>query len=183
MSVTRNKMVASLLITSLVCFLSMDFADARRGGGGHRMMRGGPAASGSFHRSFARPTRSLSRATMNRGLNRSAKQSTYRDRVSQRSDNRQDRFDQRQEFRNDRYDDRKEFRKDRYDDRKEFYNDRNEWYEDRWRTGAFLTVAAWNRMNCAYTTIIVENITYYDCDGVRYERVYRGGEVTYIIVN
>lgn len=38
-------------------------------------------------------------------------------------------------------------------------------------------------MNCAYTTVVVGGITYYDCNGVRYERVYRGSEVTYIIVN
>ena len=38
-------------------------------------------------------------------------------------------------------------------------------------------------MKCNYTTVIIENNTYYDCDGVRYDRVYRDGEVTYIIVN
>jgi hypothetical protein len=38
-------------------------------------------------------------------------------------------------------------------------------------------------MSCRYTTVIVNGITYYDCNNVRYERVYRGSEVTFIIVN
>ena len=30
---------------------------------------------------------------------------------------------------------------------------------------------------------VVNSITYYDCNGVRYERVYRSGQTVYIIVN
>ncbi|MEP5765152.1 MAG: hypothetical protein ABJ308_11180 [Halieaceae bacterium] len=170
-----SKLAMALLALSLGSLLVVEFAEARRGGGmrggGMRAMRGGPAASGSFNRSIARPSRSP-------GFDRPARQPGYsrptrdlssttidRDRVNERVDNRQDYREQ---------------RRDRVDD---YYDDRRDWYEDRWRTGAYLSIAAWNRMSCPYTTTIVDNITYYDCYGVRYERVYRGTEITYIIVN
>mgnify|MGYP001818636129 CR=1 FL=1 len=202
MRAASTKLMTGLMVASVVCLLAMDFAEARRGGGGgrgHSMSRGGPAASGSFNRSRARPSggssmssrdrstnrnvnRDMNRAT-NRDVNRDVKRDTDRqvdqDRLDQRQDNRQDRFDQRQ----DNIDQRQDFRKDAYDDRKEYYDNRNEWYEDRWRAGAYLSVSSWNRMNCSYTTVRVDSITYYDCNGVRYERVYRGTSVTYIVVN
>jgi hypothetical protein len=209
MKAISGKMVAALLIVSVVSLVMMDFADARRGGrgGGRSMSRGGPAASGSFNRSRARPQRSPSQRDFSRGgtsqrpdsrQNRGdQRQGNRQDRGDQRqgdrqdrSDQRQDNMDERQDKRQDRNDQRQEniderqdFRQDVYDDRREYYDDRNEWYEDRWRRRAFVTAASWSRMNCAYTTVIVNGITYYDCGGVRYERVYRGSEVTYIIVN
>jgi hypothetical protein len=139
--------------------------------GGMRTMRGGPAASGSFNRSIARPSRGTD-------FNRSSRQSTHtrssrdpwsntidRDRLEERADNRQD---------------YREERRDRVDD---YYDNRRDWYEDRWRAGAYLSISAWNRMACPYTTTMVNNVMYYECYGVRYERVYRGTEITYIIVN
>jgi len=194
MTARYNNWLTGLMIASVICFLAIDFAEARRGGGGGRgMMRGGPAASGSFNRSRVQPQRSRSRQNMNRGnvdrgnMNRG---NVNRDNMNQRQGNRQDNLDQRQENRQDRFDQRQEnvderqdFREDVYKDRKDYYEDRQDWYEDRWRAGAFLTVTSWNRMGCSYTTVLVDGVTYYDCNGVRYERVLRGTEVTYIIVS
>ena len=199
MTVRYSNWLTGLMIASVICFLAMDFAEARRGGGGGRgMMRGGPAASGSFNRSRVRPQRSVSRQNVNRGnMNRD---NMNRGNINQGQGNRQDRFDQRQENRQERFDQRQEniderqdFREEVYKDRKDYYEDRQDWYEDRWRVGAFLTVSSWNRMGCSYTTVLVNGITYYDCNGVRYERVFgatvvledaeSGTQVTYIIVN
>ena len=194
MKAISGKMVAALLIVSVVSLLMMDFADAQRGGrgGGRSMSRGGPAASGSFNRSRARPQSSPSQRDSNRG-GAGQRQGDRQDRGGQRQDNRddrqdnrQDRGDQRQDNRNDRQDnrnDRQDNRDDRQDNRREHFDDRNEWYEDRWRRRAFVTAASWRSMNCNYTTVVSNGITFYDCSGVRYERVYRGSQVTYIIVN
>ena len=95
-----------------------------------------------------------------------------------RNDNRQDRSDQRQ----DNLSDRQDFRSERYDDRKEWHNDRKEWYEDRWRRGAYVSMSSWGRVGCR-NTVYVNGVRYYDCGGVRYERVYRGSSVVYVIVN
>ncbi|MGB5623538.1 MAG: hypothetical protein WBN65_13680 [Gammaproteobacteria bacterium] len=188
MSPTHGKLLTSLMVTSLVCFLALDFAEARRGGGGgggRGMSRGGPAASGSFQRSRVQPQRRSSNRNMNRDVSRQQRpanqdrQNNRQDNLDQRQDNRQDRFDQRQ----DNLDERQDNREKVYDDRKEYYDDRNEWYEDRWRAGAYLTVASWNRMGCRYNMVVVNGITYYDCDGTRYEQVYRGGQTVYIVVN
>ena len=178
MRTTKGKLVPGLLVASMLCFLAMEFADARgRGGGGRSMSRGGPAASGSFQRSRARPQSNVSRTTMNRGNNMQGQRA---DRNSQQQDNRQDRFDQRQ----DNVDRKQDNRNERYDDRKEYRHDRNEWYEDRWRRGAYLSIASWNSRGCRNSTVVIVNgMTYYDCNNVRYERVYRGTEITYIIVN
>jgi hypothetical protein len=148
-------MTAGLVFLFLLGFVAVDFAEARRGGGGGRVMRGGPAASGAMNRSFARPAQRSSFSTPARN-------------TSEKTPNR------------DEIHDRREERRDRVEDR---YDDRRDWYEDRWRAGAYLSLAAWNDLDCHYTTVVVEGITYYDCDGVRYERVYHGSEVTYIIVN
>lgn len=191
MTARYGNWMTGLAIASIICFLAWDFAEARRGlggGGGRGMMRGGPAASGSFNRARVQPQRSFSRQNMNRGNmnqarmdrgNMDQRQSDRQDRFDQRQENRQERFDQRQE----NIDERQDFREDVYKDRKDYYEDRQDWYEDRWRAGAFLTVSAWSRMGCSYTTVLVNGITYYECNGVRYERVLRGTEVTYIIVN
>ena len=193
MRTINSNMITGLLVASLVCFLAMDFAEARRGGGGgggRGMSRGGPAASGSFQRSRVQPQRRTSQRTTNRAVNpqqrtvnqdraRPQQRDVDQDRVDQRQDNRQDRFDQRQ----DNIDQRQDNREKVYKDRKEYYDDRNEWYEDRWRRGAYISVSSWNRMDCRYNMTVVNSITYYDCNGVRYERVYRGGQTVYIIVN
>lgn len=44
-------------------------------------------------------------------------------------------------------------------------------------------MATWSSMNCGFSTVIIDTITYYMCDGIRYERVYRGGEVIFIVVD
>jgi len=180
MKVKSSKLVIGLLALCLGILLVVDFAEAgRRGGmrggglraGGMRTMRGGPASSGSFNRSIARPSRGPDfsarsrQPTYTRPPGNPSSSTINRDRLDERVDNRQDYREQ---------------RSDRVDD---YYDDRRDWYEDRWRTGAYLSMAAWNRMACPYTTMVIDNILYYECYGVRYERVYRGTEITYIIVN
>jgi hypothetical protein len=184
-----HTIVIGTLIT-MIWAVTYQIADARRGGfgGGHRTMsRGGPAMGGSFHRSSARPQGSFNRS-MNRpqqGMNQTwgsrgsvgnrdiGDRSQLGTRTSDRTlseegrDKVQDRYDDRQEFRN---------------DSKEYYNDRQEWYENAWRRGMYYSAARWASVGCN-NVVYVNGIRYYDCGGVRYEQVYRGGEVTYIIVN
>lgn len=224
MKATCNNLMMSLAVASVVFLLAADFAEARRGGrggGGHRMSHGGPASSGSFNRSRARPSMNRSRSTTNRSMNRDLGPSTSRtrgrdldpvmgqtrprdrdpgNRVTRPGDgnpgtglNRPgdpgdgsrpsidpDRADEIKDNRQDRIDDRDDYR----DNRNEYYSDRNEWYEDRWRSGAYISVSSWNSRSCGYTnTVIVGATTYYMCEGVRYERVYRGSEVTFIIAD
>jgi hypothetical protein len=232
----------SLAVGSVVMLLVADFAEARRGGrmgGAHRMSRGGPAASGSFNRSRARPSvnrgmnrgmnRDLGRG-MDRGMNRGMDRDLGRDvdlgrrtsqpvlrdpgpgtgqtrpgdrdpddRLTRPGEGRPgdgvtrpgepgdgerptidpDRADEIKDNRQDRVDDRQQY----LDDRNEYYSDRNEWYEDRWRAGAYVSVVSWNSMNCGFNTVIIGAVTYYMCDGIRYERVYRGSEVIYIVAD
>jgi hypothetical protein len=191
MSFANRKIVLSLLAASVVCLLAVEFAEAgRRGGGGGRAMsRGGPAASGSFQRNRARPQSRPRQGQYDRGSRygqgqrqgqwqNQDREGDRQDRFDERQQNRQDRFDQRQ----DQIDERQDFAREVHDDREEYYNDRREWYEDAWRRGSYITVTSWNRMSCSYTTYVTDGITYYECNGVRYERVYRGGEVVYIVV-
>jgi len=73
MRVATSRVVTSLAAAAVICLLAVDFAEARRGGrigGGHRMMRGGPAASGAFNRSRARPRMNRPRPAPNRGMSR-----------------------------------------------------------------------------------------------------------------
>jgi hypothetical protein len=181
-----SKLLTSLLGASLLCLLVIDFAEAQRrgGGGGHRggghsMSRGGPASSGSYQRSRVQPSSTPTRQSADRRNTHQNQRPDYSDQRQDNVDRRQDNVDNRQDNVSKGQDNRKEYK----NDRKEYYDNRNEWYEDRWRRGAYLSVASWNRMNCRYTTSIVSGVTYYNCNGVRYERVYRGTQVTYIIVN
>jgi hypothetical protein len=176
MKLAMSKFICICLAAGIVTLLTIDFVEAARGGrgGGKSMSRGGPAASGSFQRSRARPQSRTQTRTQS-----SANRSSQRQDVRQnRTENRQNRADNRSE----RVDNRQDFRNERYDDRKEFRGDRREWYEDRWRRGRFITATSWVRVGCN-NVVIVNGIRYYDCGGVRYERVYRGSQVTYIIVN
>ena len=116
--------------------------------------------------------------SQDRTANRQDRSGNRQDNLDQRQDNRQDRFDQRQE----QIDERQDFAKEVHKDREEYYDDRKEWYEDRWRRGSYVTVTAWGSMGCRMDPVLVGARRYYECRGVRYERVYRGGEVVYIIV-
>jgi hypothetical protein len=179
-----SKFALGLLVLSLASILVVDFAEARRGGGmraggmragGMRAMRGGPAASGSFNRSIARPSRGSDFGRPARNPSRNPTYTRPSTDLSSTNIDR-DRLD-------DRVDNRQDYREERYDRVDDYYDDRRDWYEDRWRAGAYLSIAAWNRMSCPYTTVVIDSITYYECYDVRYERVYRGTEITYIIVN
>jgi hypothetical protein len=198
-----SRIATVAIVTFVVGLTTIDLVEAARrggGGGGRSMSRGGPAAGGSFQRSHTRPQRNSgmdrsrtgsrdmgsygnrtqgdrAQGDLTRG-DRAQSDRAQGDRYDQRQDNMQDRNDQRQ----DNLSDRQDVRSDRYDDRKEYYDDRKEWYEDRWRRGAYVSVGSWGRIGCR-NTVIVNGMTYYDCGGVRYERVYRGSTVTYVIVN
>jgi len=168
MNSSYSRFSGALLVVGIVALLTIDFVEAARpGGGGRSMSRGGPAASGSFQRSRARPQSSNRQTKDNR---RNQRQDVRQNKV----ENRQNRADNRQENVSDR-------RENRQDVRREVRDDRQEWYEDRWRRGRFVTATSWTRIGCS-TVIIVNGVRYYECGGVRYERVYRGTEVTYIIV-
>lgn len=192
MMAINGRITTGLVAAFLVCFLAVEFAEAgRRGGGGRGMARGGPAAGGSFNRSMTRPQRSPSSNRMNRGVSDRGNYGTRgdrtinQDRADQIKNNNQDRYDQRQDRldqRQDNIDNRQDFAKEVHNDRKEYYNDRQEWYEDRWRRGSYVTVYSWSSMGCVYDPVIVGTDRYYDCRGVRYSRVSRGGEVVFIAV-
>ena len=73
----------------------------------------------------------------------------------------------------------------RQDYRNEYYNDRDDFYEA-WRhysVGTSITVVRFESMSCTTTSTKVGGVTYYDCGGVWYNRVYRGGSVNYVVVN
>ncbi len=199
MNSTIGKGVLSVLAATILCMIAIDFAEAqRRGGGGrgggmHRggMHRGGAAASGSFQRSRARPQtrdygtrdRDFSRGTRDRNVSTSDRQANRDERNDQRQTDRDTRRDQGQDNRDDRWDQRQDNIDDRQDFAKEVHNDREEWYEDRWRGGTYISVSSWNTMSCNYTTVVQAGVTYYNCNGVNYERVYHGGQVVYVVSN
>jgi len=162
MSRLHGKLACAAIAAMIVTLFTIDIVEAARGGpggGGRSMHRGGPAASGSFQRSRARP------------------QAT-----SQRRDTRQDVRGDRREVRQDVGGERREVRQDVRSEAREWRGNRREWYEDRWRRGLFVSVTSWRRVGCS-TIIYVDGVKYYECGGVRYERVYRGTEVVYIIVS
>ncbi len=69
--------------------------------------------------------------------------------------------------------------------RNEYYEDRNEFYDD-WRyygVGTSITVVTYDSLSCTRTSSSVGGVTYYECGGVWYNRVYTGGSVNYVIVN
>ena len=193
MKTASHKGVLAVLVVALVCFLTFDFAEAQRrgggggrGGGGRSMHRGGAASSGSMQRSRARPQRqSPSRQNTdfsreNLPAQRPAQKPEQGQRQQRDQQDRDDRNDQRQDNidrRNDQIDERQDFAKD-------VHNERKEWYEDNWRRGGtYISVSSWNTMNCRYTTVYRNGMTQYSCGGVYYERVYRGGEVVYVVTN
>ncbi|MGI9264571.1 MAG: hypothetical protein ACR2QU_06570 [Gammaproteobacteria bacterium] len=186
MKSTTGKGVLAVLTVMIVCFLTIEFAEARRGGGsrggGRSMHRGGPAAGGSMQRSRTRP-QSQNRGTQNRDFsreNRPAQRPEQSQRQQRDQQDRDDRYDQRQDNidrRHDQIDERQEFAKD-------VHNERKEWYEDNWRRGGtYISISSWNSMNCRYTTVYRNGMTQYNCNGVYYERVYRGGQVVYVVTN
>ena len=110
--------------------------------------------------------------------NRGSRTNNRSDNRSDRMDNRSDNMDNRMDNRDDRYQDRREYRDDYYDDRREWVEDRQ-----RLRVGAYLTASAFGAMSCSPTIVVVGGIQYSQCGGGWYQRAYRGGSVTYIVVN
>jgi hypothetical protein len=154
MTPLQRRFVCSALTAVIVALFTIDLVEAARGGpGGGRSVSRGGAAASG---SFQR--------------SRARPQTS-----AQRRDNRRD---TRQDVRSDR----REVRQDVRSERREFRGDRREWYEDRWRRGLFVSVTSWARVGCN-TVIYVNGVRYYECGGVRYERVYRGTEVVYIIAS
>ena len=110
------------------------------------------------------------------------------DRLDNRGDNMNDRQDWGDNNREDRQDDRQDFIEDEIDD---------DW--DRCRgdcggvvagvvVGAAIGAAATHDLHtviytlpCSTTAVMFNSVSYYNCSGVWYERVYSGGDVTYIV--
>lgn len=152
--------------------------EARRGGGGggrgggRSFSRSGPAASGSV------------RSHKSMGSQRGGNQMSQRDhRGADRGDRRGDRNDARKENREDWQDHRDDVREDRQDFAEDVYDDRRDYYDDRYRrrVGVSITYATFSSLSC--DTIHVGGVTYYQCGHDWYSRSYRGGNVTYIVVN
>ncbi len=164
---TAAQLFALLCAVSLVLLVVFDAESRGRGGrGGGGCNRGGAAAGGSFghQRSYG-------------GGNRSNRTYNNSDRMDNRADDRNDRMNERTDNRQDRYQDRREYADD-------YYDDRREWVEDRqaMRIGAYLTASAFGAMSCSPTIVVVGGVTYNQCGGDWYQRAYRGGSVTYIVV-
>ncbi len=165
---TATQFFAILCAVTLVMFVVFDAESRGRGGrGGGGFNRGGAAAGGSFghQRSYG-------------GGNRSNRTNNNNDRMNDRAGDRNDRMNERTDNRQDHYQDRRE----NVDD---YYDDRREWVEDRQavRIGAYLTASAFGAMSCSPTIVVVGGVTYNQCGGDWYQRAYRGGSVTYIVVN
>jgi hypothetical protein len=144
----------AILCAVSVVLLAVSDAEGRgRGGRGGGFNRGGVAAGGSFGHQ--------------RSFGGGNRMGNRNDRMNQRMDNRQDRY---------------EDRRDRVDD---YYDDRRDWVEDRQavRVGAYLTASAFSAMSCSPSIVVVGGITYSQCGGDWYQRAYRGGSVTYVVVN
>ena len=194
MKTASRKGVLAVLVVALVCFLTFDFAEAQRrgggggrGGGGRSMHRGGAASSGSMQRSRARPQRQ-SPSRQNNDFSRENR-SAQRPEQGQRQERDQQRDQQDRDDRNDQRQDNIDRRNDQIDERQDFakdvHNERKEWAEDNWRRGGgtYISVSSWNSRSCSYTTIYRNGMTQYSCGGVYYERVYRSGEVVYVVTN
>jgi hypothetical protein len=154
---TAAQFFALLCGVSLVLLVVFDAESRGRGGrGGGGFNRGGAAAGGSFGHQ--------------RGYGGSNRMNNNNGRMNDRAD---DRMDNRQ----DHYQDRR----DHVDD---YYDDRREWVEDRQavRIGAYLTASAFGAMSCSPTIVVVGGVTYNQCGGDWYQRAYRSGSVTYIVV-
>lgn len=200
--------VTSLLFGVFV-FIATD-ADTRgrggRGGGRGGVSRSGPASGGSFRGSRgsrqARPSVSRPSArpgagsgTLERPSTRPERPTTRPDRPStrpgegpgerpDREDNREDWQQHRQDMQEDRQDYMDSARYQRHENVEEWHT-YDEWAEDRWRwrVGATLTAATFRSLSCTTTTVVVGNVTYYQCGSTWYNRAYSGGQVTYIVVN
>ena len=114
-------------------------------------------------------------------------------------DNRGDRLDNRGDNMNDRQDWGDNNREDRQDDRQDFIEDE---IDDDWDgcrgdcdgvvagvvVGAAIGAAATHdhhtviyTLTCSATAVMLNSVSYYICSSVWYERVYSGGDVTYIV--
>ena len=114
-------------------------------------------------------------------------------------DNRGDRLDNRGDNMNDRQDWGDNNREDRQDDRQDFIEVEIDDDWDRCRgdcggvvagvvVGAAIGAAATHDLHtviytlpCSTTAVMFNSVSYYNCSGVWYERVYSGGDVTYIV--
>lgn len=90
----------------------------------------------------------------------------YKDPYSQAYKNQKSLYNTRQQVARSHYDDRREWRKDN-------------WYYGR---GRYAGVRIYYSVPCTYTVNVINGHTYYQCGTVRYDRVYNGGQVTYIVV-
>lgn len=185
-----------IILALLILVFDYSYVIARGGrGGGRSFSSSGAARSGSMHsnRSYQASRRS------NRGVNQ---QRTSTGRYDSQADRQQDRRDT-QSDRRDYRDDARGDRQDYYDDVRSERREYAERYHDEWHghhhyehwesgrafaaglvVGTTLSLAAFNS---AYpsgcVTTYVGNTAYYQCGTTWYQRAYRHGSVTYIVVN
>ena len=179
--------------------------------GGHSISRSGPARAGSMraggvhHRQRASSynrsnrqknygNRNIDRGNIqNRQVNKGDIQTRRKDNQGNRQDNRKNLQEDRQDWKDDNREDWQEYGDKARDERHELVE--NNWDEGEWgegeHIGAFvagavigtvITAAAFNSNNCASGVVYVDNFAYYQCSGSWYQQVYRGGDVTYIVV-
>ena len=191
---SRLLIIGTALLTMM---LFVGELEARRGGGGGMrgggmkggggFSRGGAASRGSFS---GRSTKSASRPTTRPSTSRPDRSASRQSNAGDRQSNRQDNAGDRQGNRDASREDRQDAARDRQDDRQDFVEDE---LDDRWdhRGGAFVAgavvgAAASNNtyittLPCSATAIPFNGVSYYNCSSVWYERVYSGGNVTYVV--
>jgi hypothetical protein len=169
-----------LVIATLTLFFLVVVAEvmARRGGGrgggrGQSMgrtsyTRVGPASGGSF---VSRPTTRYNRPPVSRpAVNNRPATARPRPRPLPVVPP-EERQEKREEIREKRQERREEIRDKYWDD---------------WHHGVAIgTVYTTSDFDAGYceASVIVEGVTYYQCDGVWYKRAYAGGTVTYVVVD
>lgn len=140
-----------------------------------------------------------SNRTDNRSDLQSNRSDSREDWQDKRNDNASDLQEDRQNWKDDNREDWQEYGDKVRDERRE-YAEHSEWGEhgewNEWNNvgefgagfvvgavvGTVITAAAFNNNNCMAGKTLVGDVYYYQCGGSWYQQVYRGGEVTYIVV-
>jgi hypothetical protein len=176
----RYPFIVAIAVISIFCMTTFmaSMVEARggrggRGGGGSRggggFSRSSPAAGGGF--SSRKATRQPTRQAKPR-------QETRREQPRDSGD-RDDAREDRQQHRDDAREDRQDFIDDEWDDH-------NHHGGAAFAAGVAVGAAASSNyvtdVPCS-TTVIVNNVTYYNCDSIWYSRGSQGGEVVYIITS
>jgi len=177
-------------------------------GGGMRVSRSGPASGGSFssRSSQARSTKGTqNRSEMTprdtatrqdaRTDNQVERQSSLSEASEKSQDQRGDRQEGREERTEDRYDHRDDAREDGQDHHYDHYHN-DDW--DNWVgyaaagtvvvagaavIGSTISESTYSELSCTPEKVEVDGITYVQCGGNWYMPSFKGGEVTYVVVD